>query len=160
MKPSAFTLRKENLTAEIVTSCRICEARSSTDTLSVSDMVEVSALWDTGATASVITEAYAKQLQLEPVTQCKTYHAQGQSIVNVYLIDLLLPNNILVHGVRVTEGRLNGFGMLLGVDIMSLGDLALTHRNNRTVFTFQIPSTHEYDFEKQIQQGIGQKKKK
>lgn len=121
-------------------------------------MIEVSALWDTGAIASVLSESYARQLKLEPITQCMTYHVQGQSLANVYLIDLLLPNKILVHNVRVTEGKLNGFGMLLGMDIMNLGDLALTHRNGKTVFTFQIPPTHEYDFEKQIQQGVGQKK--
>ena len=35
---------------------------------------------------------------------------------------------------------------------------ALTHKNDQTVFSFQIPSTHEYDFVKQIDQGVGQKK--
>ncbi len=160
MEPVAFTLREEKLTAEIVTPCRVCEAKSSTEVFSLSDMTEVSALWDTGATASVISDTLAKQLHLEPVTQCMTYHAQGQKLVNVYLIDLVLPNRILVRGVRVTEGQLNGFGMLLGMDIINLGDFTITHRDRKTVFSFQIPSTHEYDFVKQIQQGVGQKKKK
>lgn len=80
----------------------------------------------------------------------------------MYLVDLVLPNNILVRDVRVTEGRLNGFGMLIGMDIINLGDFALTHRDNNTVFSFQIPATHDYDFVKQIQhqQESGQNQKK
>ena len=83
-----------------------------------------------------------RQLGLAPISQCKTYHAQGES------------------DVKVTEGRLNGFGLLVGMDIINLGDFALTHKNSQTVFSFQIPSTHEYDFVKQIDQGVGQKKAK
>lgn len=81
-------------------------------------------------------------------------------MVNVYLVNLVLPNQLLIQDVRVTEGNLNGFGVLIGMDIINLGDFALTHRDNKTVFSFQIPATHEYDFVKQIQQGVGQKKKK
>lgn len=102
----------------------------------------------------------AAQLGLAPISQCKTYHAQGESIVNVYLVDLILPNKLRVKDVRVTEGRLNGFGLLIGMDIINLGDFALTHKNKQTVFSFQIPATHEYDFVKQIDLGVGQKKPK
>lgn len=80
--------------------------------------------------------------------------------MNVYLVDMVLPNHLLIRDVRVTEGRLNGFGVLIGMDIINLGDFALTHRDGKTVFSFQVPATHEYDFVKQIQQGVGQKKKK
>lgn len=126
----------------------------------MSGFLQHNALWDTGATASVISTEVVKQLGLAPISQCKTYHAQGESIVNVYLVDLILPNKLRVKDVRVTEGRLNGFGLLIGMDIINLGDFALTHKNNQTEFSFQIPSTHEYDFVKQIEQGVGTKIKK
>lgn len=80
--------------------------------------------------------------------------------MNAYLVDIVLPNNLLKKNVQVTEGKLNGFDVLIGMDIISLGDFVLTHRDNNTVFSFQIPATHEYDFVKAIQQGVGQKKKK
>lgn len=50
--------------------------------------------------------------------------------------------------------------MLIGMDIINLGDFALTHKNGGTVFSFQIPSTHEYDFVRQIELGVGQKNAK
>ena len=160
MKPVAFTLRREHLTSELMTTCGLSASKNSSTPFSLSDVRDFSALWDTGATASVISTDVAVSLGLEPISQCKAYHAQGESLVNVYLVDILLPNHLLVRDVRVTEGQLNGFGMLIGMDIINLGDFALTHRDAKTVFSFQIPPTHEYDFVKQIQQGVGQKVRK
>lgn len=47
------------------------------------------------------------------------------------------------------EAALKDCDMLIGMDIISQGDFALTNRDGRTVFSFQIPSTHLYDFVKQ-----------
>ena len=160
MEPVAFTFRNNRLTAELITPCGVGAAQLASEPFSVAGFKQYNALWDTGATASVISTDIVSQLGLSPISQCKTYHAQGESIVNVYLVDLILPNELRVKDVRVTEGRLNGFGLLIGVDIINLGDFALTYKNKQTVFSFQIPATHEYDFVKQINQGVGQKKNK
>lgn len=37
------------------------------------------------------------------------------------------------------------------MDIMSLGDMALSHKNNKTVFTFKISASEEIDFTKNTQ---------
>ena len=160
MEPSAFTSRNERLTSELMTPCGVGASKGSSVPFDTADIQQFSALWDTGASGSVISTEVVTQLGLLPISQCKTYHAQGESVVNVYLVDILLPNQLLIRDVRVTEGRLNGFGVLIGMDIINLGDFALTHRDKKTVFSFQVPATHEYDFVKQIQQGVGQKKKK
>lgn len=160
MNPVAFTSRNEHLTSELMTLCGIGAAKDSSAPFSTSDIREFSALWDTGATASVISSDVVRHLGLSPISQCRAYHAQGESIVHVYLVDIILPNHLLIRDVRVTEGRLNGFGVLIGMDIINLGDFALTHKGGKTVFSFQIPPTHEYDFVKQIQQGVGQNNKK
>ena len=90
----------------------------------------------------------------------QVYHANGSERVNSYKVNIVLPNNIMVQMVNVTEGDLNGAQVLIGMDIISLGDFALTHRNNGTVFSFQVPSTHEYDFVKQIQREREEQKTK
>lgn len=160
MNPVAFTLRHDTLTHDLMTPVRIHDAHLSTEHITSDGFISYDALWDTGAMGSVISSEVVRDLGLAPISQCMTYHAQGQSIVNVYMVDIILPNKILVQDVQVTEGLLNGFGMLIGMDIINLGDFALTHKNGGTVFSFQIPSTHEYDFVKQIEQGVGQKKSK
>jgi hypothetical protein len=43
--------------------------------------------------------------------------------------------------VRVTEATITGDAdVLIGMDIIQNGDLTLTNANNKTVFSFQIPS--------------------
>lgn len=43
--------------------------------------------------------------------------------------------------VRVTEAIITGDAdVLIGMDIIQNGDLTLTNENNKTVFSFQIPS--------------------
>ena len=158
MRPVAFTLRHDTLTCDLMTPMMIQEAHLPNVSVFSDGFLLNKALWDTGAVASVISTEVVKSLGLSPITQCVSYHTQGQSLVNVYLVDVILPNKILVRDVRVSEGQLNGFGMLIGMDIINLGDFALTHKGGRTVFSFQTPSTHEYDFVKQIKQGVGQKK--
>lgn len=158
MDPVAFTLRNDALRSELMTPCRISAAHGSGDIISAAGFRQFDALWDTGSTASVISSDVVSSLNLSPLSQCRAYHAQWWSLVNVYLVDIVLPNNLLISNVKVTEGQLNGFGALIGMDIINLGDFALTHRDKKTVFSFQIPATHEYDFVKQIQQGVGQKK--
>jgi len=83
------------------------------------------------------------------------------SDVNTYLINIVLLNGIQVYNLKVSEGDLpSGIDMLIGMDIISLGDFSITHKNGGTTFSFQIPSTHEYDFVKQIDNGVGIKKRK
>ena len=158
MRPVAFTLRHDALTCDLMTPVMIHEAHFPTEPVASDGFVRYNALWDTGAVAFVISMEIVKSLKLSPISQCVAYHTQGQSLVNVYMVDIILPNKILVRDVRASEGQLNGFGMLIGMDIINLGDFALTHKSGRTVFSFQTPSTHEYDFVKQIEQGVGQKK--
>ena len=123
MHPVAFTLRRDTLTQDLMTPVRIHDANISTERVTSDGFVSYNALWDTGAMASVISTEVVPALDLSPISQCMTYHAQGQSLVNVYLVDMILPNKILVRDIQVTEGHLNGFGMLIGMDIINLGDL-------------------------------------
>jgi len=108
------------------------------------------ALWDTGAECSVINEATAKKLGLQPFTFAKVFgvHGAGDKLKNVYLVDLFLPNRIAVQGVRVVEGTIThgAFEILIGMDIMTLGDVSLTHVGGQTVFSFRMPSIQAIDY--------------
>ena len=48
------------------------------------------AIWDTGATNTAISERVVKQCNLIPISKATSNTANGQRIVNVYLIDLYL----------------------------------------------------------------------
>jgi SEC-C motif len=49
---------------------------------------------------------------------------------------------------KVTEGILGGFDVLIGMDIISQGDFAVTNFGGNTRFSFRVPSLEELDFNK------------
>ena len=101
-------------------------------------VVKSRALWDTGAVTSVIDKSLVEKLDLVPFDSGRAYTAQGFYESFMYLWDVLLPNNIIVKGLRVGDGEFQGFDMLIGMDVISLGDFHLTNDGN-TVFKFVIP---------------------
>lgn len=107
-------------------------------------------LWDTGAAITTITENVVKALGLTHKGFTRSYHAQGSSIAKVYKVAVYLPNGSVHETIDVMEGCLPGFDVLIGMDLISKGDLVITNRDGKTVFSFQTPSTHLYDFEKQL----------
>ncbi|MCQ2960481.1 MAG: hypothetical protein MJ198_09905 [Bacteroidales bacterium] len=109
-------------------------------------VIDITGLWDTGAISSVISQRLISILNLFPISKCEMQYAQGKKFVNVYKINLLLPNGIEIKGLTVTEGIFENFDILIGMDIIRLGDFAITHKNGGTKFSFQIPSTNDIEF--------------
>ncbi len=116
---------------------------------------EFTAIWDTGATNSCITKKVASELGLLPTGIAEVRHADGKSSVNTYLVNISLPNKIMVGQVRVTEVQLisdanipddNQPQLLIGMDIIGMGDFVVTHANGNTTFSFRVPSVKEIDF--------------
>mgnify|MGYP001610309961 FL=1 len=116
---------------------------------------EYIAIWDTGATHSAITKKVVDDLKLQPTGVRETRHAGGKSSNNTYLVNIALPNKVMIPHVRVTEVQLipddnvsdnKQPQLLIGMDIIGLGDFAVTNANNKTTFSFRIPSVEEIDF--------------
>ena len=104
------------------------------------------ALWDTGATKSVITQRVVNACGLKPTGTERVNHAQGTTDnVPTFLVDVELPNNVLVEDLTVTLGVLQ-VDVLIGMDIIGRGDFAVTHPNGYTKFTFSMPATKDMDF--------------
>lgn len=104
------------------------------------------AIWDTGATNSVISKNLADTLGLVPIDVVITHGVHGPEKANVYFVDIWLQNRAAFMGVKVTEGKIKGFDVLIGMDIINQGDFAVSNKDGKTVFTFRVPSTHEIDF--------------
>ena len=107
------------------------------------------AIWDTGATGSVITKKVAQELGLKPAGMVEVHTASDTKMANTYLVNIWLPNKVLVYNLVVIEGKIVGqCEVLIGMDIISKGDFAVTNYNGRTVFTFRFPSVGCIDFVK------------
>jgi predicted aspartyl protease len=107
------------------------------------------AIWDTGATGTVISPNVVEKCNLKPIGKCNSHTASDTVIANVYLISIELPNKVIIPNLRVSEGNLPGEAdILIGMDIISIGDLALTNGNGKTTFSFEIPAKRNLDFNK------------
>lgn len=99
------------------------------------------ALWDTGATGTTITKRVAAELQLQPVGMVLCHHAQGRTTVPRYLVNLFLPSRVGVPMLSVVETDLSGgIDVLIGMDVISMGDFLISNHGSKTCFSFQLPS--------------------
>lgn len=108
------------------------------------------AIWDTGASASVISKNVVQKCSLVPTGMVTVHTASGPDVSNTYLVSIGLPNGVGIASVRVTEGILKGADVLIGMDIIAMGDLAITNFDGKTVFSYRTPSMGKIDFVEEI----------
>jgi len=97
------------------------------------------AVWDTGSFTTVISPAVSKALSLVPMGMSPVHTANGSYLANVYSVDVMLPNGVLVQGVAASEAELKVCDALIGMDVISMGDFLVTNKD-RTRFAFRVPS--------------------
>ena len=109
------------------------------------------ALVDTGSTGSCISRRFAAGAQLKAFKRSKIRGFHGISIVPVYSVDVLLPNGILFTDMDVAEFQSNNnFDFIIGMNILRMGDMALTNAKGDMVFSFRIPPSETHiDFVKE-----------
>lgn len=101
---------------------------------------QCNALWDTGATNTVITQVAAQSIGIQPTGQAPSIGVHGRKIVNTYLVDIILPNNVLFPNINVTEGFLgDNIAILIGMDIIQAGDFVIANANGKTRFSYCCP---------------------
>lgn len=106
------------------------------------------AIWDTGASGTVITQVIVDNLGLIPTGMSIVHTANGQARQNTYIIDISLSDGISIKDVTVTCATAfsGGCCVLIGMDIISQGDFSITNLNGITCMSFRKPSLHEIDF--------------
>jgi len=128
---------------------KIVDCLKSTVNISFNDKnIDVVALWDTGATTCCVSEYVIKKLALVASGKARmSTPSSVDELVDTYLVDLVLPNDILVKDVVVAQSKIGsqGIGLLVGMDIISRGDFLITN-NGETVFSFRMPSEPLPDF--------------
>lgn len=153
MKPQAFTLNSEKLLDSIITPVLMRQSNELCRSYKIANQqAEVRVLWDTGATGSCICKGLARHLDLTPIDMCNVRGVSGISQSNVFLIDILLPSNFTISNVRVSEFLDNGaFEIIIGMDIITLGDFAISNKDKKTIVSFRTPPANfPIDFIKQV----------
>jgi predicted aspartyl protease len=146
LNPACLTVDFGNLARVIVTKAGIAHHFLAGPVPNI-PFHECKAIWDTGASATVITNRAVAAAGLKPVSMTMTRGVHGEKMANVYLASLRLPNNVVFNALRVTEGDLGpDVDVLIGMDVISMGDFSVTNLQGKTTFSFRLPSMQRVDF--------------
>ena len=143
-KPRAFTRIADGRPNVLQSECYIAPA-------GIEDFQEFLTIWDTGATHSSITQGVVEKCGLKSIGRTIMHHAGVEDEpdeTDTYLVNIKLPNPVRINNIQVSRGGFNGGDVLFGMDIINLGDFAITHAGGKSKFTFQVPSQADIDFTK------------
>lgn len=154
IRPASFTIDYGRSSNVIFTEVRIHNPIPETlHHLEPNTVVKTyNAIWDTGATNTVITQRVASELKFVPSGKTMSNGIHGPQSVNTYFIGIRLPNEVGIKSLKVTEcNSLNGpFDVLIGMDVISLGDFSISNFNGKTTFSFRYPSCEMTDYVKDL----------
>jgi predicted aspartyl protease len=105
--------------------------------------VEIKALWDTGATLTFIKPKFRDQLQLHMARTESTAviaGVGGMVKADFTFVSVILAQNFKIEycPVYVLDFPVN-VDMIIGMDIIKLGDFVICNTDNKTSFSFAIP---------------------
>ena len=112
---------------------------------------KLKAVWDTGAMVTGITRKLALDLGLDKIGERLSHGVTGCEVCNHFLVSLYLPGNIVIPALEIGDcGGNIGCDILIGMDVIQLGDFACTNYMGNTTFTFRVPSVECINFTSQL----------
>lgn len=144
------TISTSGILRELRNDCLVSEAFDTSEPLPHPTAMQFSALWDTGASNTVITQKVVDQCGLKPIGLTETHGVGGAHNTEVYLINIVLANKVMFRGLQVIRGDLLQIDLLIGMDIIAAGDFAVTNAGGKTMFSYRFPSSGHIDFVQQL----------
>lgn len=148
-----FTIKTEGALSAIVTEVEVSDYFNYELFTQKPARLRVNALWDTGSTHCSISIRLVERLNLVPNSYVNVQHAGGISGCNKYTIYLTIKS---VGKARIVKFTLemdvfefvapDDFDIILGMNVINLGDFCITNFQGNTTVSFTIPSRGEIDF--------------
>ena len=145
----AFSLDFSGIARQIISSVYVSDAIKMIDDPSDDEQTAIpcQGLWDTGATNTVISERMVTRLGLPPIAKAKVSGVAGTHETTIHVIDLWLPQHVVIRKMQTAMGTLPpDFDVLIGMDVISGGDFALSNFQGKTTFSYRRPSIATTDY--------------
>jgi len=105
----------------------------------------VRALVDTGSTICGITKKLVNTMGLKPVGEDRFIDAAIDYTAPIYVLDVIFPKDKIFENIETAEVRGNhSCDFIIGMNILSLGDMALTSAGGKMCFSFISPPREKY----------------
>jgi len=139
-----FTQRNSETIEAIITECRICPPVDfQKGEMPHKVYTSQNAMWDTGATNTLISPKIVKALGLKPYGKSGISSANGIIETNTYLIHVGIPSGSIVTNILALEDDNEDYEVVIGMDIIAQGDFAFSNKDGHSTFSFRIPSEEE-----------------
>jgi len=137
-----FTVQYTGLVNELTSSIKILPMLTANKAFQ-DNPVEVEALWDTGATVTCMKPMLWERLQINPFDttgRIELAGVGGKVKTNFTIMNLLLAPNFEIEYCPVYVLDFPGDAeILIGMDIIKMGDFVICNTNNETSFSFVVP---------------------
>lgn len=110
--------------------------------------VPVRTQWDTGATGTCISKELVELLDLKPTGLINVQTPSGIGTMNKYMVNLILNNEVRIMNLVVMDSEIGnqGIDVLIGMDIISIGDFAVSNFDGKTQFSFRMSSQEHVEY--------------
>jgi hypothetical protein len=146
----AFTIVEDHITNRLINNVVVSDSTKTSHAISPvgqqTPKMDCIALWDTGATNTVISPAVVATLGLSAFGEVEVWGVSGPNRATIHVIDLWLPNFIAIPKLVVTMGILGDIDVLIGMDVICKGDFAVSNFGGKTAFTYRTPSVELADY--------------
>lgn len=140
----SFTMKSEGrLLSYLATVCHVNAFDPSVKVGDKNDGNRFAAMWDTGATHSIITPRVVEALGLEPIRAIRPVSTQGVNGLEksqAFLVNIHLPGKIIAREFTVflkDPGDV-WWDVIIGMDIISRGNFSVSNVNSTTEWTYSI----------------------
>lgn len=152
METMFFTKEFDGIVTVIDTIVHVGHRRKLVKSDSMPISIPYQAIWDTGANGTLISPRVVQTLGLVQVgiINARTVGINGVPevrpipafVVNLYLNGLVIMELMVGQGIVANDQ----IDVLIGMNVICLGDFAISNYNGKTCMSFRYPSTGKIDF--------------
>jgi len=136
--PIDFEYRK--IVREISTPVTLYSSFSSLD----GKIVSTSAVWDTGANHSVLSPKIVQELELCAIDTKWVYGINNSNrLSDVVIATIRFTDDLVLANRRFSVNNIPGTDVLIGMDIIMMGNFVINNTDGKTLFSFVIPPINE-----------------
>lgn len=139
-----FTIRYGGKVRNLTTPCGVTLPGLSP--LSPSVFGSCIAVWDTGCSVTTVSRRLLADLKSKAIDKCTVNTIAGTVVREYHEVDVVLPDGIALHRLKVMSGDMDRCDVLVGMDVISMGDFAVSNMSGETVMSFRVPPAAAIDF--------------